>query len=250
MPRLDPEFPVSAERTRRVLIERAVCAHFLGRITAHTCVPFPCFSISPGRSARARVRAARFGSSPSSIDLPRERTQQNDLAMTMTPLEPLHGKTRRACNRSSNARPSRAHTRGKWVFYRSLTYDNHLAPALPGITCLPALPLATYITAHLDIKVNSRSDTPCVCMRRQRPRILGAYLALNVSARHRFSSSVDIRRARGISHTRSLTKIDRMLSGNEHFAQRCLFPANILDVKYAIVICTFDVDGLHLNRRR
>lgn len=137
--------------------------------------------------------------------------------MMMTPLEPLHGKTRRACN--SNARPSRAYTRGKWVFYRSLTYDNHLAPALPGIACLPALPLATYITAHLDIKVNSRSDadTPYVRMRRQRPRILGAYLALNVSARLRFSSRVDIRRAHGISHTRSLTKIDRMLSGNENF---------------------------------
>lgn len=48
----------------------------------------------------------------------------------------------------------RARTRGKWVFYRSLTYDNHLAPG--GASPRPAaLPLATYITAHLDIKVNS-----------------------------------------------------------------------------------------------
>lgn len=46
-------------------------------------------------------------------------------------------------------------------------------------------------------------------------RILGAYLALNSVPR--FSSRVDIQRARGISHTQSTSNIDQMLSVNENF---------------------------------
>ncbi|EFN63446.1 hypothetical protein EAG_04901 [Camponotus floridanus] len=51
-----------------------------------------------------------------------------------------------------------------------------------GPACPATLPLATYITAHLDIKVNNHSDTsPRIYahVETKAVRILGAYLALN-----------------------------------------------------------------------
>jgi len=65
-----------------VLVERAVRAHFLGRITARMRAPFPCLSMLPGRLVSAAAAAAATVSRSLIPSLSaRERTQQNDLVI-------------------------------------------------------------------------------------------------------------------------------------------------------------------------
>lgn len=140
------------------------------------------------------------------------------MVTSMRAAKSLRGKIRKTCNENSN--PSSAHTRRKCVFYRSLTYDNNLASS-----CLKACLLACHRLCNGLPRYQSQQSralmlTHCTYVdieRRDKGRILNTYLALNVSTCFRFLSRFDIQHACEISHTRSLTQIDRIISGKENF---------------------------------